>query len=404
MPVPPADSEQPTAYPGRHRPLPAVDLATLEEGIPHGRHRAEPEEKRRFDRQSLMIGAGGVLLGLLLFAMMLIPVPYAVQTPGPTVDTLSEDVAIQIAGAEVFEDPSGELLLTTVSVRGGPRSTVTVGDAITGWLRGDTMVIPAEEAFPPNTGEAELDAYQQQLMTSSQENAAAAALQALDYEVPMELVIADVESGSAASGLVQTDDVFVGLTRDDTGERTDFLNFRTLSDLMQEIPPGTSVTAHLIRDGAETTATFETGPRTEFDTRPGSVLGIYIGADITFPLEVSFDLDNIGGPSAGMMFSLAIVDLLTEGDLTGGVIVAGTGTMSIDSYVGPIGGIQQKMAGAARDGAEWFLAPIENCPEVIGHVPSGMTVIPVVELQDAVEAVEAIAAGDVEGLPSCPAP
>lgn len=363
-----------------------------------------PSVGSRLNRQDVLIGAGGLLLGILLFVMLLLPAPYALQLPGPTVDTLGDRVHIQISGAETYPEPNGELLLTTVSVRGGPGSTVSVGEAMTAWIRGDAMVMPVEEAFAPNTVEAELDAYQQQLMTNSQENAAAAALQELGYEVPMELVIASVEANSPANGLVQTDDIFTALTRNDTGERVEFLNFRTLSDFMLLIPPGTEVTAHLTRGGEDATATFQTAARSEGDTRTGSVLGIYIGANITFPVTVSFDLDNIGGPSAGMMFSLAVVDLMTEGDLADGEIIAGTGTMSIDGYVGPIGGIQQKLFGAERDGATWFLAPVANCGEVVGNIPDGLSVVAVNELSDAVAAVEAIAAGDGASLPTCEMP
>src|SRR5690606_10810906 len=120
-----------------------------------------------------------------------------------------------------------------------------------------------------------------------------------------------------------------------------------------------------------------------------------------FPFDVTIQLDNVGGPSAGMMFALGIVDVLTPGEATGGEDIAGTGTIAGDGDVGPIGGIRQKLYGARDAGADWFLAPQENCDEVTGHVPDGLRVVSVDTLADALTAVDAIAHGDVDGLPAC---
>ena len=90
-----------------------------------------------------------------------------------------------------------------------------------------------------------------------------------------------------------------------------------------------------------------------------------------FPFDVKISLDKVGGPSAGMMFALGIVDTVTPGDLTGGKHVAGTGTITPDGAVGPIGGIGQKMVGARSGGATMFLAPAANCDDVVGHIPDG---------------------------------
>ena len=114
-------------------------------------------------------------------------------------------------------------------------------------------------------------------------------------------------------------------------------------------------------------------------------------------------MKDIGGPSAGMMFSLAIIDRLSEGDMTGGQSIAGTGTISYDGTVGPIGGIAQKMQGAKRDGARWFLAPESNCDQVIGHVPEGLRVVRVSTLHEAHEDVVAIGQNRGDSLPTCEA-
>ena len=142
---------------------------------------------------------------------------------------------------------------------------------------------------------------------------------------------------------------------------------------------------------------------TQDDGEGGSLLGVMIAPEVDLPFEVEFAIENIGGPSAGLMLALGIIDILTPGSLTGGQDVAGTGTVDLAGDVGPIGGIQQKMAGALRDGADWFLAPVENCDEVVGAVPDGLEVIAVDTVGDAVAALEAVAQGSTTDLPRCPA-
>ena len=132
------------------------------------------------------------------------------------------------------------------------------------------------------------------------------------------------------------------------------------------------------------------------------ILGVMLKYLFTFPFEVQIALEKVGGPSAGLMFSLGIIDTVTPGDLTGGKHVAGTGTISPDGMVGPIGGIGQKMLGARSSGATLFLAPAANCDEVVGHVPEGLQVVKVENLEQARDAVELAGSGqDTSGLPAC---
>ena len=119
------------------------------------------------------------------------------------------------------------------------------------------------------------------------------------------------------------------------------------------------------------------------------------------PVKVTIDAGDVGGPSAGMMFALGVLDRLTPGELTAGQRIAGTGTISSDGRVGPIGGIQQKLAGARAAGIQWFLAPAGNCSEVVGHVPAGLTVVRVEDFDDALADVRAIAAGNGSALQGC---
>jgi PDZ domain-containing protein len=127
-----------------------------------------------------------------------------------------------------------------------------------------------------------------------------------------------------------------------------------------------------------------------------------VGYKYDFPIEVSLQLGDVGGPSGGMMFALGIIDRLTPGDLTGGLHVAGTGTIAQSGEVGPIGGVVQKLYGAKRSGATVFLAPAANCDEIVGNVPEGLRVVKIETLQDALTALEKLSTNNqVESLPSC---
>lgn len=357
----------------------------------------------KLDQPGWILSVTGILLALLIAAMTMLPLPYAIQRPGPTVDTLGDrdgEPIITVPADLRHEDSTGELRLTTVRVAGGPGDAVNAFQVVEGWVRSDTSVVPREEAFADGEDAEQISDHQQAQMAASQTNAAAAALQELGYGVPMVLRVAETVPGSNAEGLLQPEDVLTAVARTAEVPR-ELRDFRDLTDFMRSVPPGTPIEVEYRRSGENGTARFETSPRSDGDDRPGSVLGVYVFADVTLPVQVSFDLDNIGGPSAGMMFALAVVDVMTPGDLTGGEVISGTGTMSVDGYVGAIGGVEQKMHGAVRDGARWFLAPVGNCADVVGSEPDGLTVVAIEDLTGAVDAVTAIASGDTEGLPTC---
>jgi PDZ domain-containing protein len=129
------------------------------------------------------------------------------------------------------------------------------------------------------------------------------------------------------------------------------------------------------------------------------MIGILVSGTYDFPIDVDIALDNVGGPSAGLMFALGIVEKLSPADITQGTVFAGTGTIDAQGVIGPIGGIRHKMQGALNDGATWFFAPADNCPDVVGHIPDGLQVIPVATLEDAMMALESIRAGNP--VPGC---
>lgn len=338
---------------------------------------------------------------VIALVMLFLTPPYAVQSPGPTVDTIGEleegTPLITVEGTDTYPT-DGSLLLTTVSTRGGPGFPVTAVQVIGGWLSGTTTVVPREVAFDPEQTREEVQQESTLQMSSSQTNAAVAALTELGQDVPTELRVAGTAPHGASHGLLEEGDLLVSIAP--AGDApTELTSFAVLSEVLAHTPPGSAVTLGVERAGEDT----EVEVVTQDDGEGGSLLGVMIAPEVDLPFEVEFAIENIGGPSAGLMLALGIIDILTPDSLTGGQDVAGTGTVDLAGDVGPIGGIQQKMAGALRDGADWFLAPVENCDEVVGAVPDGLEVIAVDTVGDAVAALEAVAQGSTTDLPRCPA-
>jgi Lon-like protease len=347
----------------------------------------------------LTMSISALVTFVLLLVMLTQPVPYAVQQPGPTVDTLGEqgDVElITVTGTPTYPT-SGELLLTTVTTAGGPAFPVEAGYVLRGWLAPSVRVAPVEAFFDPTLTQDQLDAQSSQQMIGSQENATVAALTDLGYDVPATLTIVgtDARAGGAAD-VVEDGDVIASIGAPERAQ-TDVVTFAELSEALADTAPGSTVTLGVERDGELVELPVVTGD----DGRGGSTLGVFLAGDFDYPVDVTIQIDNIGGPSAGTMFALGIIDRLTPGEMTGGHVVAGTGTMSLGGLVGPIGGIQQKLIGARDAGAEYFLAPTANCGEVVGHVPDGLQVVEISTLADARAAVEAIGEGETADLPTC---
>jgi len=230
-------------------------------------------------------------------------------------------------------------------------------------------------------------------MISSQENATVAALEELGYTVPAKLRVAGAVKGTGAAGIVRKDDVVVALDGKPVTSYTDLVKN------LERIKPGQKVSLGIERDGVRRDVNVVTGKR----KGGGSQLGVLIDPSFTLPVKVKIQLEDIGGPSAGNMFALGIIDKLTPADEANGKVIAGTGTMDVDGTVGPIGGIRLKLAGAVRDGATWFIAPAGNCNEVVGHIPAKLHVVKVSNLHESREAMIAIGAGKGSTLPTCTA-
>jgi PDZ domain-containing protein len=329
---------------------------------------------------------------LLLAMLYLLPVPYAALKPGPAINTLGSQNGkplIKVTGHPTYPT-DGTLDLTTVTVVGGPGGKLTVVDIILGVLDPSIAVVPEGDVFPTGQTQQQNQQQNQAEMATSQEEATAAALNELGITVPTTLTISSVAADAPAAAVLRSGDVLLKVN----GAAT--LDLTSVRTQLQKVAADQPVTVTVRRSGAEQTVTTRTKSA---DGR--TVLGILIDPTFHFPFDVKIQIDDIGGPSAGMMFALGIIDVLTPGPITGGQQVAGTGTIDSDGTVGAIGGIQEKMIGARRAGARWFLAPVDDCAEVVGHVPDGLRVVRVGTLHEARQAVTAIAAGTSASLPTC---
>lgn len=364
-------------------------------GSPEGPGSSPPSRRRSSTRPGLL---PGVLLTATFVAIAVaaaltfVGLPYVVMSPGPATNILGEvdgKPLLSIQGAPTYPT-SGTLDFTTVSVDGGPGVRVTVYDLASAWLSGSQEILPEEQVFPPEQTEEDAQEEGAAEMAGSQSVATATALRALGTTVDEMIVISAVPDGSPSTGVFEPGDVLVTVDGDPA----------TSSDVVraavQRHEPGDTFPVVVRRDDKERTVTAKTA---ESDGR--TVMGVGLRLDYDLPVDVTLRTGNVGGPSAGLMFSLAIYDALTPGELTGGKNIAGTGTMDDDGRVGPIGGIRQKLIGARTAGADFFLAPAENCDEVVGNVPSGLRVVKVASFDEGVDAVRDIGAGDAASLPTC---
>ncbi|MEV6770342.1 PDZ domain-containing protein [Nocardia sp. NPDC051030] len=314
-------------------------------------------------------------------------VPFVALGPGPTFNTLGEvngKPVVEVRNAQL--DPTtGNLNMTTVSVR----DQLNIFEAFGLWVSGDHGLVPRAEVYPPGVSRDEIDKSNQQEFKNSEDNAELAALHYL--KLPTVVRLTNVTEDGPAKDVLRKGDELVTV---------DGKPISTAKDVVAAVSsakPGTAIPVVFRRDGVEQTAEITLGARPN-DAEKG-YLGITPGEFAGGPIQVDFNLAEIGGPSAGLMFTLALIDKLTPGELSGGKFVAGTGTIDPDGKVGPIGGIQYKMIAAREAGAETFLVPALNCNEAAQRTPDGLRLVKVENLGGAVQALDDIKAG--KDAPSC---
>lgn len=350
------------------------------------------------NRWSMAMLAMVAIVVLVGAALNWVHVDKAVFRPGPVFDTLGaiDDTRVVQMDKDLPTYPTeGDLYFTTIRLSGGPGDDLTVWDWLSAELDPATTIVPREQAFPKGVTSEQIKEQNTSLMQHSQEDAAVVALRANGVKVPEQIMVAQVIVDAPADGVLHVDDQILKVEGD---AMTDT---ETVRARLQEVKAGESAEMTISRGGKELTVKVPT----KKDEQTGrTIVGVYLAPKYEMPYDVKVDAGNVGGPSAGMMFALAIYDTITPGSMTGGKAFAGTGTISGNGDVGPIGGIQQKMYAADHQGVVAFLAPADNCDEVVTGTPRGLTVIPVSTFDEAEKYVTEVGqAKDISTLtlPTC---
>jgi PDZ domain-containing protein len=313
-------------------------------------------------------------------------VPYVALGPGPTYDTLSVTrgiTVVDIAGQRTYPT-SGQLNMTTITVA----KNLTLFGALSKWLSGQHAVVPREEVYPPHQTDEQIN---QQNARAFQDSEAAAKTAALAYlKYPLKVIVNRVVPDSPSSGLLEPGDELISVNGQPVQSADE------VRQALAETRPGQHVQVRYQRGPVTSTTSVTLGSR---DDRESGFLGIEPANQPDVPFQIKISLADVVGPSAGLMFALAIVDKLTPGELTGGRVVAGTGEITSDGQVGRIGGIGFKMTAAREVGASVFLVPSGNCVEASRESPDGLRLVKVDTLSDAVTALDTLRAGG--NPPSC---
>ena len=332
-------------------------------------------------RRTTVLVTGTVLL--LLFGVLgaVLPVPYVAQVPGPTYNTLGDingTPIITVTGREP-NDTSGNLNLTTVGI---PQGSLNLVRAVQGWFDSEVSVVPREQVYPTGKSVQDTQAENRQAFLTSEQSARAAALGKLGY--PVEVVVQSLPEGSPSTGQLEDGDAIVAVNGTPTPTQD------ALLAVLQAIPPASAVQVGYTRRGVDGTATVTTGAAQQGS---GSALGVQVLETPYAPFDVSIQVDDVGGPSAGLMLTLGIIDMVGDTDLTQGAVIAGTGTIDASGAVGPIGGIPLKLVAARDIGAVLFLVPAANCAEALQNAQPGLPMAKVATVDDALTALGDLRAG-----------
>ena len=337
-------------------------------------------------QRGITVIVGAVLVATLTWLALHAQVPYVQLEPGPSYNTLGKDDqgkdVIVLTGATATQS-KGQLRFLTIVIR----RQLTLAEAIEGWLKGDESVVPEELYFPPGQTQDQIDKENQQDFATSISSAQIAALNKLGY--PPLVGVKDVAAGSPADGKLKPGDIIVTVD----GDKIDTVD--TMINKLRAKPAGTTFQFGITRDGVAMTIPVQTKD-------DGGVPRIGVTPEITSAakFKISIPIENVGGPSAGLMLTLGIIDKIEPEDLTGGKIIAGTGTIDPSGKVGPIGGLPQKLVTAKSAGATWFLTPKDNCAEGVANQKAGLPLVQVSTLDEALAALADIRAG--KEPPLCP--
>jgi Lon-like protease len=323
------------------------------------------------------------LVPIVVFGVLLavVTVPYVSLGPGPAFDTLGEVDGKQVVDIKgIHTHPtSGHLDMTTVS----QRDDLSLAEALTLWLSGQEQLMPRDLVYPPGQSREEIDKANDADFKESEHSAEYAALGYLKY--PQAVTVAAVNDPGPSVGKLQAGDSVQAVNGTPVATVEQFTSY------LKNTKPGQPVTVDFRRKNAPPgVAQITLGSNKD---RKYGFAGLSVMNAPWAPFVVDFNLANVGGPSAGLMFSLAVVDKLTTGSLAGSKFVAGTGTIKPDGTVGRIGGIVHKMTAARDAGATVFLVPAENCYEATSDKLPGLQLVKVDNLGGAVNALHAVTSG-----------
>lgn len=342
-----------------------------------------------------------VMVGLFL-AQELIPVPYVIERPGPVANTLGdvrlgdETVPmIQIEGAPSYP-ADGVLNLLTVSIVGSPEDNVNWFELLAAAIDPTQEIVPMELIFPSGQTTDERTAENQAQMISSQDAATAAALGALDIPYEQTLSVANVSEQGPAFGVLEAGDVLLAVNG------TPVESYSSLRASIEANGAGKAATFTVLRNGEQQDVRITPVSVEQQDGSSAVLIGVSVKTTFEFPFQVSIQVDQIGGPSAGLMFALGITDLLTTENLAKGLTVSGTGTIDASGTVGAIGGLPQKITAARRADSDLIFIPADQCSEVPKAEFDRVRIVPVATLSEAVGALTTLQGGaSPSALPSC---
>lgn len=347
-------------------------------------------------RQTWTAFVSAALFVAMAIGLAVLPVPFVAWGPGGTENTLGTvqgQPIISIQGTTTYPT-TGQLDLTILSGTAAG-SRLTLVEALAAYWMPNRDTLPRDSVYPPGSSADEVQRAETQMMDSSQTVAAVAALRAAGQPVTQMPAVASVTVGGPAyqkllpGDLVQSVDGVPTPVPEAVGRQ------------VQTHRPGEPVRFEVLRNKVRTSVSVTSVPST---TQPNTaVVGITVDEGYSYAPTIRFDLgQQLGGPSAGMVFALAIYDKLTPGDLLRDLHVAGTGQIAPDGAVGAIGGLQQKIASAEEAGATVFLVPAVNCRDLAG-LDSDLKLIKVGTLGEAITAVRTVAdSGPDAATPSCP--
>lgn len=334
------------------------------------------EDQQQQSTSSWPLYLAGFLLffGVLSVILWNVELPYLAWSAGPVSDAAD---AIEIDGPQVFT-PDGELLMLTVISQ-----DVNIFEAMIAGFDPTIDLLAKDRVRPPDETDEEYRTRILSQMDESQTRAITVAMSSLGYEmVPRDVIVGEIVVGFPADGVLELGDSV------ETVNGQEIVRVADVPAALDGLKPGDTVTIGVIREGSEREVEVTLAAREDNPDSP--IIGVVVRELTDPPFPVTIDVGNIGGPSAGMMHALAIVDTLTPGELTKGRVIAGTGTIQFDGSVGNIGGIRQKVVGAEAAGASIILVPAGNYDEALTAHRNGIEIVSVATLEEALAYLEGL--------------